>query len=344
MKGALYTIVITFFVAIIIVGITVFVGGGLFKAESVTSILKSEDGGFSWQETEGLQGVNIYELVFDKGNPEKIYAGTEKSGLWIGKNNGEEWSPLQSFKPERGIRIFDIYEINDADNVLLLAVFENNIGKVLRATEESLEELYFASVKNFGVFGIKSHSATPQTYWIVSSDGGFYETKNSGRTWQIVERFSVGLLDLIDNPSSWGQLWALTSKDDLIRTDDAGRNWIDVSGFKEFKRNMKPQDIFFHNRSQSLFLGSDYGLLKSTNLGATWKVVPLIIPPEKLPITAVAVDPTNSLRIFAAAKNQLYVSEDGGISWRGQTLPTTRNVSKIIINPKNTTLMYIGLD
>lgn len=343
MKGALITILITFFVASLIVGFTLFFGGELFKSSPDAGILKSEDGGVTWSEIEGLAGVSVKKILFDQSDSSHLYVATDRSGLWIGENDGQSWTTFESFPPKKISRIFDIYEINDAKNALLAAVFQDNKGRLFYVSDDEKKELFFTSVKNYGIFGVAGKKLSPNTYWIISSDGGFYESQNAGQTWKVVKRFSYGLLNLVQNPRNEKQMWIITSKNEVIRTNDGGKNWINVSGFKQFKRNQKIQELFFDSRSNTLFLASDYGLLQSKNYGSTWSMMPLIIPPEELPITAVAVDPANSWRIFAVAQNQLYSSEDGGISWHGSTLPTSNKISQIAINPKNSNIIYLGL-
>lgn len=68
---------------------------------------------------------------------------------------------------------------------------------------------------------------------------------------------------------------------------------------------------------KALFAGGGGGrIMKSTDLGETWKPLEPGLPPGKKPVAALAVSPGDPARIFAAVKDTgVFVSQDSGATW-----------------------------
>lgn len=319
-------------------------GGGSYSSDGM--ILYSEDKGDSWKFIENFKGGEVAKFVIGKKEPNFLYAGTVGKGFWIGDMKDKIWS--QASMVERGnMRVYDIDEDPFDDyQSLYLAVFQGGRGRLLRynPTEGSFEELYFTPLERYGVFGVSINRLNAKIIWLVSSDGGFYESRDRGRTWRIIKRFDEGLLGLTDDKSRPGHLWVTTSRGRILETFDAGRSWFDRSVGSDAIRG--PDDIkqlFFDDKTGVLYLASVQGLFRSVNGGAGWEDLAVLVPSEDLPVSAIAVDPKDYRRIYAASGRQIYISEDGGFSWRGSDLRINRDTSWIAINPGDTNIVYLGL-
>jgi hypothetical protein len=72
-------------------------------------------------------------------------------------------------------------------------------------------------------------------------------------------------------------------------------------------------------RSGTMVIGTSYGLFGTTNRGLSWEELTL---PEHQLVQAVALDPSDSRRIYAGTFNRgIFVTDDGGQSWRRTTAP-----------------------
>jgi photosystem II stability/assembly factor-like uncharacterized protein len=111
-------------------------------------------------------------------------------------------------------------------------------------------------------------------------------------------------------------------------------------------------DVVQSNRNIIYAGSASGGLWKSTNTGITWQ--PIFDHETVLSIGAVAVqqdnpsvlwvgtgegNPRNSLN----SGNGVYKSMDGGKTWKKLGLEKTRNIHRIIIDPKNPNTVYIGV-
>src|SRR5271165_6400210 len=100
------------------------------------------------------------------------------------------------------------------------------------------------------------------------------------------------------------------------------------------------------------FFGSvDGGVWKTPNAGVTW--VPLFDRQPIASIGALAVAPSNPQVIYAgtgesdirsdlSSGDGVYKSTDGGKTWTNVGLRDTRQISRIVIDPKNADVVYVG--
>ena len=100
------------------------------------------------------------------------------------------------------------------------------------------------------------------------------------------------------------------------------------------------------------FFGSvDGGVWKTANAGVTWQ--PLFDAQPIASIGALAVAPSNPQVIYAgtgesdirsdlASGDGVYKSTDGGKTWTNLGLRETRQISRIVVDPKNADVVYVG--
>ncbi len=100
------------------------------------------------------------------------------------------------------------------------------------------------------------------------------------------------------------------------------------------------------------FFGSvDGGVWKTPNAGVTWS--PLFDGQPIASIGALAVAPSNPEVIYAgtgesdirsalSSGDGVYKSSDGGKTWANVGLRDTRQISRIVVDPKNADVVYVG--
>jgi len=130
----------------------------------------------------------------------------------------------------------------------------------------------------------------------------------------------------------------------IFRSSDNGENWeslaeklkdFDSSGFKDLVLAKADKGL--------MFLATNYGLLKSGDNGNTWQKIELITAENGATINAIAVSPKNSKEIYYATNTTFYRSLDGGSAWTTKKLPTSRAGWKLLVNPENTNIIYMGV-
>jgi photosystem II stability/assembly factor-like uncharacterized protein len=128
---------------------------------------------------------------------------------------------------------------------------------------------------------IALHPTDRQTLWVAGADGGIWKTTDAGATWtpksDFEENLSIG--SMILDPQDPDTIYVGTGEG---------------------------------NFSSDRVAGS--GLLKSTDSGSTWRMIP-IAPPWGRGIRRLDIDPLDRRTLFAAADNALLRSTDAGESW-----------------------------
>lgn len=304
-------------------------------------LFKSEDGGETWQSMNLFPGGEVTVMRFDAENHDYLFVGTARRGLWRGKRSDEEWRQYPISLGE-GSKIFDILG-PAASSSLDALVFYSGRGRVIRMQGGKREELLPAPAERYAFFE-GTETADRKIIRVIGSDGGLYETRDGGESWEILSRFREGLSHFEPHPARMLQMWVLDTRGNLYRSDNGGRDWVDLNaGLSEFRSIQNSRALYFDPNSKILYHASSFGLLESADLGKTWKLVNIPIPPQLTPITAVATDPRNSKKIFAGAGGELYISENRGITWKTARIDGRGAISKILIDPADSKNVFIGL-
>jgi len=136
---------------------------------------------------------------------------------------------------------------------------------------------------------------------------------------------------------------------------------IDEDTFNGLKfRNIGPAmtsgriaDIAINPENENIWyvaVGSG-GVWKTTNSGTTWK--PLFDKQSSYSIGCVTIDPNNSHTIWVgtgenvggrhvAIGDGIYVSHDDGITWKNMGLKNSEHISKIVVHPKNSNIIWVA--
>ena len=334
------------------------IGGGA-GGVAAEGFLRSEDNGNKWVTAAVSEDPNInpfpkgiFSIAFHPTNPDIIFLGSDNSGLWVSRNNGKSWKKSTDKNKVLDAKS-DVYLVAVSPSnpsVIYLAVFQKNRGRVLKSTDAgvSFREVYFVSADRYGVFDIYINPGNPDHVIIATGQGGILESSNGGATWRVVKWFTEAIARLYVSPRSLNEVYVVTSSGNLWRSLDGGENWGDLpEGVNDTTTAapyppqgvINPFGIFAGSRMldefvadplrlSTFYIGSSHGLLRSEDGGSSWKRLDVLIPPDALPVDAVAISPVNSSLIFAGASNQLYRSEDYGTNWRGQGLsPSSRGTN-----------------
>lgn len=354
MQKTLIAIAVIFLISVIAGAVLIIVagGGGLGRqtgseisksASKKTSetILISYDRGENWEKAGIPRVFGVKEIFLSKSRPGTIFVLTAKNGIWVKARDKNEWKELPSLKIKKNSLLYFLAE--DKKNNLYVSFYSDRRGRVVKYNLENgkEEEIYHTPLEGYGVFGILV-SGDGKIIRLISSDGGFYESRNGGYAWRVVKRFKEGLLGMVFD-SFANNLWLVNSKGKILRTGAAGENWEVIKELEKFDKADEVENLFFDANSGFLYLASGHGLLRAL-YGKNWEVLPLLVPVEALPIKAVVVDPTDSSVIYSGSKNQFYKSEDSGRTWRTRTLPTTRQISRVAVDLIDRNTIYVGLE
>ena len=105
-----------------------------------------------------------------------------------------------------------------------------------------------------------------------------------------------------------------------------------------------------HENTWYVAVGSG-GVWKTTNAGTTWK--PIFDKQAVYSIGCITIDPQNPNRIWVGTGENvggrhvsfgdgIYLSEDGGSSWKNMGLTKSEHISEIIVHPENSEIIWVA--
>lgn len=263
------------------------------------------------------RGIN--DLVADANNPGVVYAGAGEqgsgSGVYKSKDSGLTWQLASNDLPD--------------EDVESLVIDPNSPQRLYAALFVSARTHIYASDD-----GAES--------WSKLSDTGIFG----------------GLKQrLIIDPGNAENQFLIIPPRGLFRSTDGGRNWQPINEGLPHDQDFDQAAYVLTlavdpNNSQIVYAGTGsiggqgHGVFKSTDGGKTW------FPSNRrmidYRISALTMDPTDSLIIYAGAENgELFKSIDGGISWNDTSdrglidLYSTPTVLDIFIDPANPKTVYV---
>lgn len=360
-KTTLITFSVLFAIGLLAIVILPFVLGGGPKspsepaeseADAITDqgVFRSDDGGRTWQqkawiESEGgsIAAFTVNRLVADPVDPQTLYLLTDGNGLWTSASRGDLWAQAVDEAGLLDVRsnVLDL-AVNPANRrEWYVAVFQKNRGRVLSTTDggKTFREIYFTPLERFGVFDI-AYDAGRGAVLIATGQGGLLESRDRGASWRVVRWFADGLVRLLVNPVNPSIRFAASSRGSLFRTRDSGISWEDVTGAIDSFSGARINQSWTMDEAGTIYLGSRHGLLRSRDDAVSFDAPPLLIPPDALPVLAVAAVRRPASRLVVSTAHQLYASDDAGASWSILASPSAKRVTQLIIDAASAQTIY----
>jgi len=263
--------------------------------------------------------------------PKVLYVGTAGGGIWKTINAGA------SFRP-----IFDKH----CQSIGALAIDPANSKTLYAGTGES-------NMRNS-----------------VSIGDGIYKSTDSGENWRRIGLDSTEHISRIvidpKNPATLyvacpGPLWSDSEHRGLFKSEDAGKTWKKIlyintkTGVADLLLDPRNPSVIFAStwefrRTPYSFAsgGSGSGLYKSTDGGKNWREITQGLPPKPFGRIAMALAPSspdNLLAIVESDQTGLFISGDGGETWKAQS--ASLNVvsrpfyfSTLVVDPLDATRVY----
>lgn len=252
-----------------------------------------------------VTGGRITAIDGVNADPRILYIGTAGGGVWKTTNGGA------SFKS-----VFDKY----CQSVGAVTIDQTNPDVIWVGTGES-------NMRN-----------------TVSIGNGIYKSTDGGENWVFMglpnsEHISKIIIDPRDPNTVYvavpGKLWSNSPDRGLYKTTDGGKTWDkilfanDSTGCADFAINPKNPDVMYatlwqFRRKPYAFNSGGPGcaVMKSTDGGKSWRKIQKGISADTIGRAAITVSPSspdNMVAIIESKKTSLYISADGGETWKEQS-------------------------
>jgi photosystem II stability/assembly factor-like uncharacterized protein len=186
--------------------------------------------------------------------------------------------------------------------------------------------------------------------------GSLARSTDSGRTWVDITPPAARDEDvwaLATPPDCGGEVFIGTSHARLLRSRDHGRSFAECRAFLEVpgreRWTFPPPPHIPHVRSivfdrrhpATMYVGvEEGGVIRSRDRGQSFEVLNNGLYPD---VHTIAIDPENSMRLYATTGGGFYRSEDAGASWSHVTDGLTRSYTiPILIDPENPGTLYMA--
>lgn len=310
------------------------------------------------------------------GNPNLVYAATGSGGLWKTTNGGMTWKPI--FERQGTLSIGDIaLEPNNPD-VIWVGTGESNVrnsvsfGDGVYKSNDGGKTWRHLGLKDTNTISrIVIHPTNPDVAYVAAvghafgpnEERGVFMTTDGGKTWQktLYIDASHGASDLEIDPSNpnilyagmWNferKPWTFRSGDEkggLFRSIDGGRTWNKVTAGLPKLLGRIGVRVAPSNPSvvYAIVEAKEGSLYRSDDKGESFRQVSKdqSIVGRGFYYTRVRVDPMNENRVYAVA-SPLFLSIDGGRTFRTISQLTHIDFHALWIDPKNPSRIWQGQD
>jgi photosystem II stability/assembly factor-like uncharacterized protein len=258
----------------------------------------------------------VWHLEPSPNDPDLVYAGVEDAAIFRSTDGGKNWHELASLRKAHG-------------------------------------EKWAPGAGGMGLHTIIIDPKNPQRIYIAISAAGAFRTDDGGKTWKPINKglrsqyipdpdAEVGhcVHRIAMHPSRPNVLF-MQKHWDVLRTDDAGDHWHEVSGnlptdfgFVVDVHAHEPETIYvipIKSDSEHYVPDGKLRVYRSRTGGETWEALTNGLPQENCYVNvlrdAMAVDTLKECGIyFGTTGGQVYVSPDGGDNWA----PIVRDLPAVV--------------
>jgi len=311
------------------------------------ALFRSDDRGTSWSPSDtGIAAQIVHKVVPDPSKPGALYAQGLCCSLWKRTGAGQPFTPIPT-----GIDYTSFTElILDPKTPSTLYLAADSVYKSVDAGAT------WQPLSSPAMDSIALDPAHPSTLYGASrTNDAIYRSDDGGFSWHALSG-SAGLhADLVTVTGTAVYAHdvgdAESFRDRLLRSTDGGATWTTL-----LERNPEyalvkavAEDPRDPQRLWTAFVFGAFsglpptgGVYRSTDGGTHWSLSRV---EGNRAVFALAVDPRNSNRIWAASAGAVFLSEDGGATWvsSGEDLPAV-DILDLRLDPFDPDTLYAGTE
>jgi len=305
-----------------------------------SGIYKSFDAGTSWNEKSFVarEGDRVYSIsdsiVFDLSfSPfsNKILAvSTKNNGVYISENQAESWRALKTEPLSIEISSFDPKYRES---------FYIAYGSKLERTSDLGEywnNLYTDSESN--ITTITPDPVRLDDIYLGFENGKLLKSTTYGKNWKKVYEFDSAIKDIYLVSSS--DIYVLLNNNKIYYSNNRSHS----DEFEVFDPGFEPKNIFeieFNSDYSKMYIVDGSKIYYSNNYGDSFDSLNLLNADERY-IDDFDINLKNPNVMYYSIGNMIYKTSDGGNTWTSSTTNSTSKIQKILSDPFNPNVIYIG--
>lgn len=290
-----------------------------------------------------IQGVNVTSLEIDPSDSSAYYMGTTKQGLFTSLDGGNTWQRPEHAKLRSGWVVESEVDPNNVCTVYIALPTE-----ILKSTDclRSYTSVYTETRDETYITTFEMDWFNSNILWFGTTEGDVLKSSDAGVSWTSSLNLRDRIVTILVSNSDSRIVLVGTDDSGYHRTVDAGATWVEHE--QDLRREYRNADEVYgftqNRRGDVLLMNSEYGILRSTDAGATWESVNIIAPGNEAKIWSMAIgqEEDDSGVIYYATTGALYVSYNDGVSWEVKDLPSARAPKVIRVHPSGPSNLLIG--
>jgi len=336
----------TFFLS----GCSLGTGLGQTTANPMTkaTVIKTADGGTAWEakikmdDKKDISSINVLSVAVDPFDENTIYLGSEKNGIFVSHDGAETWEQMNF--PEKVYGLALDHSIPDV--IYASGVFKDR-AKIFKKIGKGSEwkEIYTEPSDGTIISSLAIDKFNANILYAGTSQGVIFKTTDGGSTWNNLYKADAPVTSIAFDSSNSTIVYFGVFQRGLLRTSNGGSQVENITHILSgLGGNQNVFSVVADPRvSGTVYVGLSNGISKSVDGGATWTEINVLGSSKNFPARVIAVNPQNSKEIVYVAGKAIYKSVDGGSQWATFQLDAPKDISGIVYNKNNPSIIYAGL-
>jgi photosystem II stability/assembly factor-like uncharacterized protein len=348
---------------------------GPVPVEKLMSALK-------WRSVGPYIGGRVVALTGVPGNPDLFYMGTVGGGIWKSTNYGVTWQNISDGTlPSSSPSVGAIAVAPSDPKIIYVGMGESDIrtdmipGDGIFKSTDAGKTWHYAGLRDtHSISNIVIDPRNPQIVYASSMghvfkpnpERGVFKSTDGGKTWNkiLFVNDETGAINLVMEPNQPNVLyaamwqaqrtpWSLLSGgpgSGIYKTTDGGAHWTNITrndGLPQGVLGRIGVSVTAANPSvvYATIQAKEGGVFRSDDAGKTWKRVYAgwELRQRAFYYMSVFADPQDANTVYAPEVSALFVSHDGGKTFKRLRPPHGDN-HIVWINPDNTKILLEGND
>ncbi len=333
--------------AICVIGLTLILSGCSQNVSRTDGgLYMSNDFGKNWQQrvfiaqtekgTQTIANVNAGFLEFDPKDEDRIYFISRNNGIFKTDNYGQSWT--QTSLGSGGYASMAIDSLNNS------VLYVTQGTKILKTVDgmESWRDTYIEKRPREKIVSVLV-SPFQSSVLYAATTNSIIKSFDYGNSWELLDWNEPKINKLFISKKNSRTLFAWTSAG-IMKSTNGADDWFDISEpLTEIAKGYTVLTIDFDPRTEHIIIGTNKGIFRTLDGGATWAEVPTLFDFNKVPTKAVTQNDDNTNEILFSVDNIIYRTDDAGRTWTTlKTMGTSRTINYLAFGPFHENVVWAG--